>query len=93
MRRNAVEFALLVLMPAGRGRGVRGRVLHARRAPVHRRIRPLRVPRDRPLAVLVVASLHAFGRRWVLQAGVVLLVAMVALSYAGQLVTLTGFYA
>ena len=46
-----------------------------------------------PLAVLVVASLHAFGRRWAPMAGAVLLVAMLALSYAGQLVTLTGFYA
>lgn len=45
------------------------------------------------LAVLVVASLHAFGRRLVLPVGVGLLVAMLALSYAAQLVTLTGFYA
>ena len=45
------------------------------------------------LAVLVVASLHAFGRRLLLPVGAGLLVAMLALSYAAQLVTLTGFYA
>jgi hypothetical protein len=50
-------------------------------------------PAIAPLAILVVASLHAFGRRLVLIAGVVLLVAMLALSYSAQLVTLTGFYA
>ena len=33
-------------------------------------------PAIAPLAVLVVASLHAFGRRWVLHAGGVLLAAM-----------------
>jgi hypothetical protein len=50
-------------------------------------------PAIMPLAVLVVASLHAFGRRWALIGGSVLLVGMLALSYAAQLVTLTGFYA
>jgi hypothetical protein len=46
-----------------------------------------------PLAALVVGSLHAFGRRTMIYAGAVLLVAMLALSYAGQLTTLAGFYA
>jgi Predicted membrane protein (DUF2142) len=46
-----------------------------------------------PLAVLVVGALHAIGRRRMLAAGVALLVAMVALSYASQLLTLTSFYA
>ena len=50
-------------------------------------------PAIAPLAVLVVASLHAFGRRWIVFAGASLLVAMIALSYAAQLLTLTGFYA
>jgi hypothetical protein len=43
--------------------------------------------------VIVVASLHAVGRRWALLGGAGLLVGMIALSYAAQLVTLTGFYA
>lgn len=45
------------------------------------------------IAVLVAGSLHAFGRRRVLTVGVGLAVAMIALSYVGQLRTLTGFYA
>lgn len=49
-------------------------------------------PAIAPLAVLAVASLHALGRRWALPAGTALLVAMLALSYAGQLVTLTAFF-
>ncbi|HEX5853729.1 MAG TPA: hypothetical protein VFY36_11625 [Solirubrobacteraceae bacterium] len=46
-----------------------------------------------PLAVLVVGALHAFGRRRMVSVGVGLLVAMIALSYASQLLTLTSFYA
>jgi hypothetical protein len=46
-----------------------------------------------PVAVLVVGALHALGRRRMLMAGVVLLVSMLALSYASQLLTLTSFYA
>ena len=46
-----------------------------------------------PLAVLVVGALHAFGRRRMLTAAVGLLVAMIGLSYASQLLTLTSFYA
>ena len=46
-----------------------------------------------PTAVLVVGALHAFGRRRMLSVGVALLVAMLALSYASQLLTLTTFYA
>jgi hypothetical protein len=46
-----------------------------------------------PLAALVVGALHAFGRRRMELVGVGLLVAMIALSYASQLLTLTAFYA
>jgi hypothetical protein len=46
-----------------------------------------------PLAILVVGALHAFGRRRMLGAGVVLLLAMLGLSYASQLLMLTSFYA
>jgi hypothetical protein len=46
-----------------------------------------------PLAVLVVGALHAFGRQRMLSVGAGLLVAMIALSYASQLLTLTSFYA
>jgi len=46
-----------------------------------------------PLALLCVGALHAFGRRRVLPVGIALVAAMIALSYAAQLLTLTSFYA
>jgi hypothetical protein len=46
-----------------------------------------------PLAILVVGSLHAVGRRWMSSIAVVLVLAMIGLSYASQLLTLTAFYA
>ncbi len=46
-----------------------------------------------PIAVIVVGVLHAFGRRGVLYSGVALTMAMIALSYGAQLLTLTSFYA
>ncbi|HEY2180641.1 MAG TPA: hypothetical protein VGH09_03115 [Solirubrobacteraceae bacterium] len=45
-----------------------------------------------PIALLVIGALHALGRRLMLTAGVALVVAIIALSYAGQLLTLTSFY-
>jgi hypothetical protein len=50
-------------------------------------------PAIAPLAVLVVGALHAFGRRRMVAVGAGLLLAMIALSYASQLLTLTAFYA
>jgi hypothetical protein len=46
-----------------------------------------------PLAALVVGALYGFGRRRMIAAGSILLVAMLALCYASQLLTLTAFYA
>lgn len=91
--RNAVEFALLVLMALAVVAGFEAAFYTPGVRPFIAEFGRYAFPAIAPLAVLVVASLHAFGRRWVLQAGVVLLVAMVALSYSAQLVTLTGFYA
>jgi hypothetical protein len=50
-------------------------------------------PAIAPIAVIVVGVLHAFGRRGVLYGGVALTMAMIALSYGAQLLTLTSFYA
>ena len=50
-------------------------------------------PAIAPLAVIVVGALHGFGRGNMLSCGVALLVAMIALSYGAQLLTLTSFYA
>ncbi len=93
VRRNAVELALLVLMALAVVAGVEAAFYTPGARPFIAEFGRYTFPAIAPLAVLVVASLHAFGRRRVLQAGVVLLVAMIALSYASQLVTLTGFYA
>jgi len=49
-------------------------------------------PAIAPLAALVIGALHAFGRRHVLTVGAGLLVAMIALSYASQLLTVGFFY-
>ncbi|HWF33209.1 MAG TPA: glycosyltransferase family 39 protein [Solirubrobacteraceae bacterium] len=46
-----------------------------------------------PIALLVVGALHGFGRERMLIAGVALTVAVIALSYASQLLALTSFYA
>lgn len=46
-----------------------------------------------PLALLAVGALHAFGRRRMVWVGAAVLVAMIFLSYAAQLLTLTAFYA
>ncbi len=93
VRRNALELALLVLMPLAVVAGFEAAFYTPGGRPFIAEFGRYAFPAIAPLAVLVVASLHAFGRRRVLGAGVVLLVAMVALSYAAQLVTLTGFYA
>jgi hypothetical protein len=93
VRRNAVEFVLLLLMPMAVVAGFEAAFYTPGARPFIAEFGRYAFPAIAPLAVLVVASLHAFGRRWALQAGVVLLVAMVALSYSAQLVTLMGFYA
>ncbi len=91
--RNALELAILALMPLAVVAGFEA----AFYTPGARSFVPefgrYAFPAIAPLAVLVVASLHAFGRRLAPYAGVVLLVAMIALSCASQLLTLTGFYA
>jgi hypothetical protein len=46
-----------------------------------------------PLALISVGALHGFGRRRMVWAGAGVLIAMMFLSYASQLLTLTSFYA
>jgi 4-amino-4-deoxy-L-arabinose transferase-like glycosyltransferase len=50
-------------------------------------------PAIAPLALIAVGALHAFGRRRMLWVGIGVLVALMFLSYASQLLTLTAFYA
>jgi len=93
VRRNLPEAVVLVLIPMAVVAGVEAAYFTIVPLPEIGEFGRYAFPAIMPLAVLVVASLHAFGRRWALIGGSVLLVGMLALSYAGQLVTLTGFYA
>jgi hypothetical protein len=93
VRRHALELLVLVLMPIAVVAGVEAAFYTPGARPVIAEFGRYAFPAIVPLAALVLGSLHAFGRRWALCAGVVLLVAMLSLSYAGQLTTLSGFYA
>ncbi len=93
LRRNLPETAILLLSPIAVVAGVEAAFYTIGVRGVVGEFGRYAFPAIAPLAVLVAASLHAFGRRWAPMAGAVLLVAMLALSFAGQLVTLTGFYA
>ncbi len=93
VRRHALELGILALMPIAVVAGVEAAFYTSGSRPLIPEFGRYAFPAIAPLAVLVAASLHAFGRRLMLYAGAVLLVAMIALSYAGQLTTLTGFYA
>ena len=84
---------MIALMPLAVVAGVEAAFYTTGIRPVIAEFGRYAFPAIAPLAVLVVASLHAFGRRLVLFAGVVLLVAMIALSVSSQLLTLTTFYA
>jgi hypothetical protein len=93
VRRNLVEAGLLVLTPIAVVGGFEAAFYTTGARDFVPEFGRYVFPAIAPLAVLVVASLHAFPRRWAPFAGVALLVAMLALSYASQLLTLTGFYA
>ena len=93
LRRNLAETAILLLTPIAVVAGFEAAFYTAGTRPVIAEFGRYAFPAIAPLAVLVVASLGALGRRWALVAGAGLLVVMLALSYAAQLVTLTGFYA
>jgi len=93
VRRNALELVILALMPLAVVAGFEAAFYTPGARSFVAEFGRYAFLAIAPLAVLVVASLHAFGRRLALYAGVALLVAMVALSCASQLLTLTGFYA
>lgn len=93
VRRNVLELIIIVLIPVAVILGVEAAFYTIGVRSVVPEFGRYAFPAIAPLAVLVVASLHAFGRRFVLHAGVALTVAMIALCYASQLLTLTAFYA
>jgi hypothetical protein len=93
VRRNLLEAALLLLIPIAVVAGFEAAFYTTGVRPLIAEFGRYAFPAIAPLAVLVVASLHAFGRRRALLAGTGLLVAILALSFASQLLTLTTFYA
>jgi hypothetical protein len=93
VRANAVTVAALVLMPVSVIVAFEAAYYTSGVRPVLAEFGRYAFPAIGPMAALAVGSLHAFGRKRMLVVGVVLLVAVLSLGYAGQLVTLTGFYA
>jgi hypothetical protein len=93
VRGNLIETALLLLMPIAVVAGFEAAYYTTGTRPAIAEFGRYAFPAIAPLAVIVVASLHALPRRWAMLGGAGLLVAMLALSYSAQLVTLTGFYA
>jgi hypothetical protein len=93
LRRNLPEVGLMLLIPIAVVAGFEAAFYTTGVRPLIAEFGRYAFPAIAPLAVLAVASLHAFGRRRMIFAGAGLLVAMLALSYASQLLTLTGFYA
>lgn len=93
VRSHLTEAAILLLMPIAVVAGFEAAFFTTGSRAFVPEFGRYAFPAIAPLAVLVVASLHAFGRRWALFVGAGLLVSMLALSFAAQLVTLTGFYA
>jgi hypothetical protein len=93
VRARLPEVGLLMLMPIAVVGGFEAAFYTVGLRPLIAEFGRYIFPAIAPLAVLVVASLQAFGRRRAPLAGVILLVAVLALSYSSQLLTLTGFYA
>lgn len=93
VRAHWPELLVLIAMPVAVVLGFEAAYYSYAPRPVIAEFGRYAFPAIGPLGVLVVGALHAFGRRRMLIAGVVLLSAIVALSYASQLLTLTAFYA
>lgn len=93
VRRHWLELLVLIAMPAAVIVGFEAAYYGSGTRSVIGQVGRYAFPAIGPLAVLVTGALHAFGRRRMLAAGTGLLVAMIALSYASQLLTLSAFYA
>jgi hypothetical protein len=93
LRAHWMEALALVLMPVAVIVGFEAAYYTPGIRPVIAEFGRYAFPAIAPLALLAVGALHAIGRRGVLYAGTGLAVAIIALSYASQLLTLTSFYA
>jgi hypothetical protein len=92
VRVRGIEVALLVLFPIVVVGGFEAAFYLPGQRPFISEFGRYAFPALAPLAALVVGALYGLPRRWMLAAGTVLLVAMVAFCYASQLLTLTAFY-
>jgi hypothetical protein len=90
---NALELLILVLVPIAVVAGVEAAFYTPGSRPIVAEFGRYVFPAIVPLALVPVAALFVFRPRHAVYAGAGLLVAMIALSYAGQLTTLTGFFA
>jgi hypothetical protein len=93
LRRHWIEALVLVAMPVAVIVGFEAAYYTPGSRPVLAEFGRYAFPAIAPVAALVVGALHAFGRQRMLTLGIGLLVAMIALSYGAQLLTLTSFYA
>lgn len=93
VREHWVEVLAVLAMPAAVIAGFEAAYYTPGVRPVIAEFGRYAFPAIAPLALLVVGALHAFGRRGMLWVGTGVLVAMMFLSYASQLLTLTAFYA
>jgi 4-amino-4-deoxy-L-arabinose transferase-like glycosyltransferase len=93
VRTHKLELLALIAMPVAVIMGFEAAYFSQSPRPLIAEFGRYAFPAIGPVAILVAGSLHAFGRRWMLTAGVVLVVAMISLSYASQLLELTSFYA
>jgi hypothetical protein len=92
IRRLRMEIALLVFFPVVVVAGFVAAFYVPVQRPFISEFGRYLFPALAPLAALAVGALYALGRRSMIAAGSVLLVAMLALCYASQLLTLTAFY-
>jgi hypothetical protein len=93
LRAHRLELLVLVAMPVAVIVGFEAAYYTPGIRPSIAEVGRYAFPAIGPLAVLLVGVVHAVGRPRMLAAGVCLLVAMISLSYASQLLTLTSFFA
>jgi 4-amino-4-deoxy-L-arabinose transferase-like glycosyltransferase len=93
VRANWISVVAVLLMPVFVIAGFEAAFYTPSLRPVISEFGRYLFPAIAPLAAFVVGALHAFGRRRAVLAGAALLAAMIALSVASQLLTLTAFYA
>jgi len=92
MRANLPEVGFMLLCTIAVVAGVEAAFYTSGVRPVVAEFGRYAFPAIVPFALIVVGALHAFGRRSVVWLGAGLVTAMIGLSVAGQLLTLTGFY-